>query len=313
MIKNASLKTEKLGNYYVEMKNNIDRPRQTVHRLDKNGVLLYKIPYTNEYHYYPVSIALYALGNFEMYLDTKKSSYKEVFLKQADWLVNNIKIKTKGFGVWEHNFVLPYYDFKTPWVHGMAQGLSVSVLLRAYQLTNDKKYLETAEKANKTFEVDIKDGGVKFVDDEGNIWLEEYAITPPPHILNGFIFTIFGIYDFYRVTKNKNMLVLWKKEIKTLEKNLEKYDIGYWSLYNLTQDQPAAKSYHVLHIEQLKALYKLTDKEVFNEYAEKWEYYLNKSLNRIKILLKRNISSIRQHGIKGSVARYLLMRKWERG
>jgi hypothetical protein len=125
MSKNTSSKTEHLGNYYVEMKNNIDRPKKSVHKLDNDGVLMYKIPYTEEFNYYPVSIALYALGNFEMYFNTKNSNYKEAFLKQANWLVNNIKIKPKGFGVWEHNFALPYYKFKTPWVHGMAQGIIV--------------------------------------------------------------------------------------------------------------------------------------------------------------------------------------------
>ena len=308
----AVLTSEKLGKYYIEMKQNVNRPKESVHKLDEHDILLYKIPYTDKYDYYPVSIALYALGNFEEYLDTNNSTYKEVFLKQADWLVKNIKIKAKGFGIWEHDFVLPYYKFKIPWTHGMAQGLAISVLLRAYQLIGNKTYLKTAEQAYNTFKVDVKNGGVKFVDDDGNVWLEEYAISPPPHILNGFIYAVFGIYDFYRVTRNKAVLDLWKKEIETLEKNLEKYDTGYWSLYNLTQDQPATKLYHELHIEQLIILYRLTKKEIFSEYATRWGKYLRSPLNRTKVIIARGIAHMKQYGIIGSGKQYMLMRKWRR-
>lgn len=312
MSKNNSSKTEHLENYYVEMKNNIDRPNESVHRLDNNGVLMYKIPYTWEFNYYPVSIALYALGNFEVYLDTKNLDCKEKFLKQADWLVNNIKIKPKGFGIWEHNFILPYYDFKIPWIHGMAQGLAISVLLRAYQLTSDKKYLNATEKAYKVFEVDIANGGVRFVDEECNAWIEEYAILPPPHVLNGFIFALFGIYDFYRVTKDEDALNLFKKEIVTLEKNIQGYDIGYWSLYNLLDKTPAAKSYHELHIKQLNVLYNLTKKEIFNEYATRWEKYYRSSQNVRRAAIKRGLNHIKKYGITGSVNRYLLVKKWRK-
>jgi len=247
-----------------------------------------------------------------MYLDTKSTDYKEIFLKQADWLVKNIKTKPKGFGVWEHNFILPYYKFKTPWVHGMAQGLAISVLLRAYQISSDKKYLETAEKTCKAFEVDITDGGVRFVDEEGNTWIEEYALLPPPHVLNGFVFAIFGIYDFYRVTKDEDSLKLFEKETETLGKNIKKYDTGYWSLYNLLDKHPATKSYHELHIKQLDILYKLTNVDIFNEYAKRWKKYLHSSPNRSKAAIKRGLSHIKKYGLIGGIRRYLLIEKWRK-
>jgi uncharacterized protein YyaL (SSP411 family) len=192
----------------------------------------------------------------------------------------------------------------------MAQGLAISVLLRAYQLTGDKKYFESAEKAYKVFEVDIVDGGVRFVDEEDNAWIEEYAILPPPHVLNGFIFALFGIYDFYRVTKDENVLKLFDKEIKTLEKNIHKYDTGYWSLYNLLDKNPATKSYHELHIKQLNVLYKLTNRMIFNEYAMRWEKYLQSSLNGKRAAIKRGLCHIKKYGITRSIKRYLLMKKW---
>lgn len=130
--------------------------------------------------------------------------------------------------------------------------------------------------------------------------------------MNGFIFALFGVYDFYRVTRNKKVLDLWNAGINTLERNLNLYDLGYWSLYNLIHQYPATKSYHVLHIKQLKVLYKLSGKTIFNEYAERWGKYLNNPINRGRAILKRGAVHIRKHGIKGGAKTYFLSRKWMR-
>lgn len=38
------------------------------------------------------------------------------------------------------------------------------------------------------------------IDATGHLWFEEYPMEAPTKVLNGFIFTIFGIYDYYQVT-----------------------------------------------------------------------------------------------------------------
>ena len=107
-----------------------------------------------------------------MFLETKKETYKDVFLKQMDWLVDNITRKN-NYGVWQHFFQLPYYEFdKIPWSHGMAQGLAVSLLLRAYQISNVQKYFNTAQQAYYAFFVDINDDGVQYTDEHGKVWIE---------------------------------------------------------------------------------------------------------------------------------------------
>jgi len=306
---NTPIKSKKLGKYYINRERGFRLPEGETRTIDENGVLLNKIPYTQKWDYYPCDISLYALGNFEKFLDTNKEKYKNNFLKQANWLANNISIKG-GFGVWEHHYILPYYDFnRIPWVHGMAQGLAISVLLRAYQLTDNKIYLETAQKAYGAFEKDIEEEGVRYIDENGNVWLEEYAILPPPHILNGFIFALFGIYDFYRITKSEKSLNLFNEGIKTLEKNLNLYDSGYWSLYNLIHKYPATKNYHELHIKQLRVLYKLTGKDIFNEYAKKWGDYVNKPVNKAKATSRRVIIHVKRYGVK-ILKIYFLRRRW---
>jgi len=92
-------------------------------------------------------------------------------------------------------------------------------------------------------------------------------------VLNGFIFALLGLFDFYRVNKDSESYNLWEAGIKTVEKNISRYDSGYWSRYDLLYKRITSKSYHNIHIFQLKILYNLTGIEVFNYFSNKWERY----------------------------------------
>jgi len=286
----------------------IERP--TI-KLDKNGVIIYKIPYTNKYDYYPIFMARYSLGNLEMYIETSEKNYKEVFLKQTNWLINNLTVKN-DFAVWEHHYKLPFYDFKIPWVHGLGQGLGMIALLKTYQITKKNDYLRASEKVFNSFEIDIPDGGIRAVDENNDIWLEEYALLPHPHVLNGFITILFSIHEFHKVTGKEKSLDLWNKGIQTLKSNLGRYDTGYWSFYDLLRKYPSTKNYHKLHIKQLNILYELTKEKIFQDYEKKWEKYNNKMINRKLAYLKRGILHFKRYGLFDCINRYTQRKKWNK-
>lgn len=184
--------------------------------------------------YQPVGIAQYALGNWNLFLNSGKVRYKRQFLKIASWLCENL-VSKGNFGVWEYRFDYPRFQLKCPWPSAMAQGLGISVLVRAYQLTKDERYLNCAKLALGAFEVPIKQGGILYEDTKGFIWYEEYPSSiDPPHVLNGFIFALLGPYDFYRVTGDSKAHRIFEEGIKTLVANIERYDMGFWSRYDLT-------------------------------------------------------------------------------
>lgn len=223
-----------LGNYYIDFTDvalNWDGP------FDQEGIPLRKYGGKIGTQYQPVGIAQYALGNYERYLQTSDVKYKKTFLRQANWFCKNLAIRKISvdsvFGVWEYKFDWNRYLLKAPWPSAMSQGEGISVLLRAYQLTNDQKYLECAKLALKSFEVSLKNGGVRYEDDKGFVWYEEYPADPPSHVLNGFIFALFGLYEFYKVTDDSEALNLFNQGIQTLEANLYLYDLGFWSSYDL--------------------------------------------------------------------------------
>ncbi len=114
----------------------------------------------------------------------------------ADWLVENLVENQQGVKVWMHRFDWPYFQLlKAPWYSGLAQGQGISLLLRVWRLTGDERYLDAAVNAFEAMTIPTTDGGVQFVDEDGDVWLEEYITAPPTHILNGFIWGLWGVRD----------------------------------------------------------------------------------------------------------------------
>jgi hypothetical protein len=117
----------------------------------------------------------------------------------------------------------------------------------------------------------------------------------PTHILNGFIWALWGIYDYWLLTKNYKVKKLFDDYIQTLLGNINKYDIGHWSLYeisNLKIKMRASLFYHKLHIVQLKILYKMTNKTEFNNFSNKWEDYLNNKFNIFRAVIMKILFKI---------------------
>jgi len=290
--------------YYVK-KFPIMFQKETLFRLDENGVLMAKIPYTKNYEYSLESITGFALKNVENYMDF---DCRNKVLNQVNWLVENIDEN----GIWKNNFKLPFYNFNPPWVDGMGQGLAISLLIRAYQLTSNQEYLKTAIKAFSPFEKQIKDGGNLFIDKKRRVWIEECPVDPASHILNGFIYALFGVYDLYKIKQYDSARELWHKGIETLERNIDRYDLGFWSRHDLITEYPSEFGYHEIHIEQLKALYMLTDIKKFKKYADRWQEYYNSSFFRNKANIKRGIAHYKKHGAVGLARRYVEKKRWLR-
>jgi hypothetical protein len=223
-------------------------------------------------HYTPVTTAEYALGNLGCYLTTRDPNFRGVFIRQADWLRRNLTVGAR-FGVWLHTFEFPPYGLAAPWVSAMAQGEGVSVLLRAHEMTRDPVYLTAACHAFGAFLHDFSEQGVSVRDEHGDLWLEEFPTTPPVHVLNGFIFALWGVLDFYRVTRDSRARSVWEEGVQTLRKNLHRYELNWWSRYDLRSRSACSAHYHRTHVRQLFVMADLADEPVFAEYAKRWQAF----------------------------------------
>ena len=237
--------------------------------------------------YVPWVILFYALGNYNLYYDTFNELYLENFLNNVDYLVKNITDRG-NYGIWLARFpwVAPYYLCKPPWASGIYQGLGLSVMVRAWALTGDQKYMDTAQKALLSFEVPVSEGGVLKVDKEGFWWYEEYACSRSANVLNGFIFSLIGLFKYYDISKCLKSLCLFNNGIETVKHYLKKFELNFiifkWSKYDDKLLVYSGPKYHEWHIKQLMKLYEITEDKEFLHWAVKWSRYQEKYSSIIK-------------------------------
>ena len=243
--------------------------------------------------YNPVTVAQYSLAHLSLYIRTKDDKYKKIFLNGAEWFLMNVSDYKNDSLVWFYKFDLTECELKSPWISAMAQGLAVSVLIRANQMTGNKDFLDTAEKAVNVFDIQVHEGGVMSTFPDGEIVFEEYPTGSINCVLNGFIFSVLGLYDLFIFAKNKKAEKLFNQSIKSLKDNFKRYDTGYWSRYDLRSDKRLASiHYHLLHIRLLDILYEITQDVYFIQLRNKWNEYYRSIFCRIKFIFKKFLQKV---------------------
>ena len=282
---NLNASSTELGEYYMLFAEKADyhgaHDSAGIPQLDYHGHI--------GLQYNPIAIAQYGLGNYNLWRRTADPDRKKKFFLIADWLCSNLEQNPHGLAVWNHHFNWEYREtLEAPWYSALAQGQGISVLVRAHQECADSRYLEAARRAFICFQTPIKEGGVAFTDKSGNLWLEEYMVSPPTHILNGFIWALWGAFDFALATREKAAHELFSSGVRTLLRNLDCYDLGFWSLYEQSGTRlpmVASSFYHNLHIVQLRVMHRLTNDVAFARIADRWEGYKQSGTYRARALL----------------------------
>jgi heparosan-N-sulfate-glucuronate 5-epimerase len=269
--------------YAVDMWPLLDLP---FGRLDEAGVLYNdaKMGYPALYH--PTTIAQYALAHWNAYIATDDIKHQEAFMIQANWLVEHESRLADDRGGWPMPFPLAYYNASTPWLSALTQGNCISVLVRAYDVTDENIFLEVARRAIRTFDLDISQGGVSSsIADKGVFFFEEVAVCPPAHVLNGYLLALFGLYDYVALTGDDSIHDLIQRSFAVFLSIMDEFDTGYWSYYDLRFKGLAPRFYHALHITLLEALARYTGNEQCAALAERWKRYQQSFLCRMRYLI----------------------------
>jgi heparosan-N-sulfate-glucuronate 5-epimerase len=274
----------KLGEYYMLFAEKADYKGA----YDATGIPLLDYHGQIGLQYNPIAIAQYGLGNYNLWKCSGDQDRKRNFFLVADWLESHLEQNAHGLAVWNHHFNWEYRDtLKAPWYSALAQGQGISALIRAYKESGKERYLEAAQRAFAGFQHPIESGGVAFTDMSGDLWFEEYIVFPPTHILNGFIWALWGVYDYWLATGDNSVQQLFARGVQTLLHNLARYDLGFWSLYEQSGTRlpmVASAFYHRLHIVQLQLMHRLTGEDEFARVADRWEGYTRSRSKRARAL-----------------------------
>ena len=243
---------------------------------DSSGIRLYE-KFGNLY-YHPVIMAEHTIRFLDCYIRTENEEYLKNALVYSDKLIE-IGTESNGAIYFPYNFELilhniPSEVLSAPWYSGMAQGEALSAFVRLYNVTNEKKYLPIIEKIFKGFTNFKKENNPWFVyvDEQEFYWIEEYPLNEATHVLNGFIYAIFGLYDYYQLNKDELSRTLIEASLTTLVKYLTEYrDPGYKSFYCL-KHKAQGEFYHQVHIIELKKLSEISGYSYFKDMADLFYY-----------------------------------------
>lgn len=244
------------------------------------------------YYRQPMTHCNHALYYFNRYLENEDENDKLRFLALAQALIDNgkqVTIDGTQCVVWFYDFQVPGYPpHHIPWISAISQGRAISVLCRAFQMTHNDQFLNAALSATGPFHFDCNSGGLIAKDQEGNLYYEEYPFSGNSHhVLNGFITSLFGLHELYRVTGDTVVYKLFKQGISTLRKDnvLHRYDLGFWTTYSQAPDKPMAFKYQATHVIQMLELANITGDKYFKDTAHKWLQYNIRHRYRIRFFI----------------------------
>lgn len=252
-------------------------------KFDDRGIPMVK--YEDGFYYNPVTIGQRALGYFNRYLETGDASDREQFLYLSDYLIEIQK--EDGSYRYEMAFALkPTMVLSPGFVSGMAQGEILSVFIRAYNVSNDTKYLDAGYKALEFLLKDADDdpyaGCRRSLSDfaEGHPELEPYAglrmpeefvTSPTSYILNGNMIAMVGLYDWYEGAPEEygaeEAKEAFYEAISAMKVVLPYYDYYGYTGYDLLQFYTdcyvnlGSLYAHRLYIEHLHVFYMITGDE----------------------------------------------------
>lgn len=247
-------------------------------RLDKDGIPM--VLFGTEYHYNPITVSHYAFSEYGSTLPGKPG---KTFWNAVDKLMSMQSLE----GAFRYDFRFKHYALKKPyppgWVSGMAQGTVLSVYARAYNADPRPEILQAGNDALRFLTVPTEHGG-PFTTMAGldpslkdYIFFEEYIGDKNIYTLNGYMFTLLGLYDWWIVTKSEDAKELFNGGIRTLEKILPYYDFGGFSAYDLAhityhrKIPHAPLRYHSTHLSLLNCLYSVTNSRILRKYADHWQ------------------------------------------
>ena len=200
------------------------------------------------WEYYPgqgVEIQwLATFGKANGYFFAKETAALEELLKEA------IPLATQRAGgiAWEYLF---QFDGGTPpWTSGLSQGTALQVLARAWSITHEQQYLTAAQQALGIFKTGPS-AGVRVPTPAGAHYLE-YTYAPSERILNGFIQSLVGLYEYAKLTGDPLGQQLFEAGDAEARAEVPHYDTGAWSKYD--QSSESDLNYHELLAEFLEHL-----------------------------------------------------------
>lgn len=247
-------------------------------QVDARGVLIVRLPGIDRRVYHPVALAMYGLYALEAYHLTADREYLRRAVANAEALLDHAERRVSGM------WFLYDFDFRfngdadmtihAPWRSAMAQGQALSLFTRLAEETGEDSWAGAAAEVYRTFR---SPAGAETTlwssDDLGNGWLEEYiGDIPPTHVVNGHIYALFGLADYYRLRPADEVRRMIDAAATTIRVRFPSIRMPGGAAYYCVaayclQSDFRSRSYHRGVATQLRQLGQLTGDDAFADAA----------------------------------------------
>jgi hypothetical protein len=176
---------------------------------------------------------------------------------------------------WLFSMRFSKYGLEPPWCSALTQGQAASVLVRAWIRTGDDRFAEHARTAIRPL-TGVAPAFRLLVYTADGPALEECRTATPSHVLNGWIYALWGLADVATALGDEQARKTFEDSTYALIRQLPTYDLGWRSLYSryrLPAPDIAKPFYHRLHVAQLIAMSRLTRQKEFELVAKQWAAY----------------------------------------
>jgi hypothetical protein len=237
---------------------------------------------------------LHTFGEGDGYYEAGSADYPKLVSLMSEMVP--LAVRRGGGLAWEYYF--NWDGGKPPWVSAMAQATGLEALTNAYLATKNQQYLSYAHDALPLLRT-RPPVGVAVPTQLGTRFLQ-YSFTPGTDIINAFLQTLLGLYDYQQVSLDPVASDLYNAGTAQAEAELKTFVVPGWSLYQPGEADPL--NYHQLVTGFLKLLCQKTQVPV---YCTTYQQFAGDLLNRPQLtLFTTSAAAAQRFGLRFRLTKY---------
>ncbi|MBN8550512.1 MAG: hypothetical protein J0M12_14450 [Deltaproteobacteria bacterium] len=227
------------------------------------------VPALETHVLFPIMVLQYGLGSLDMYFQTGDARYLQAARQVARWVLEQIEER----GSFRNYFVeldpaTPHYSDNSC----MSAGEAISLLGRISSEQLDApsevdRYSSAMRKLAESIVAPVGEGGCA-VFDQADVSLCETCERSGRIIFNGWIFGIFGLFDYRRFSNDASFDSVLQSTVSTLRRRLPAFtEVSGWGYYD-THKRLNSPFYQELSIYLFEAMGRLFGEPEFLRMAD---------------------------------------------
>ena len=158
--------------------------------------------------------------------------------------IKTLSAQRAGGLAWEYLF--PFDGQQPPWVSSLAQGTGLQAMARSATRLNRQADVFPVALAGLGIFQTAPPAGVRIPSGTGAHYLQ-YSGLPRLKILNGFVQSLVGLFDFAQLTGDQTAISLFADGDRAARNEVPTFDTGAWSLYSTgSSSRESDLGYHKL-------------------------------------------------------------------